>query len=176
MLASVATAACRQLFVASVVTQSNTLCCLLQYETSEEYKAAMGIGGLNHGDEDAATGSAFQFDPAMERRRKHAVERFSRGAAAGHAAGPAAAAANAADEAKRRAAADEVAKQLLGVSLCLSSFANLCVTLPVCIHRPTCYLTACGPAVCAHGSGLFHWVTGIASQAFTPPHNHDVTA
>lgn len=171
MPAFIATAASQQLLMASMVTPPTNLCCLLQHETTEEYKAAMGMGGLNHGDEDAAAGSAFQFDPAMERRKKYAAEKVFRGAAAGRAAGHGAsyaAAAAAADEAKRRAAADEVAKQLLGVPLCLPSFANLFITLPAFTRRHSCCLTACGPALCAHVSGLFHLLTGITSQGLTP--------
>lgn len=98
--------------------------CLLQHETTEEYKAAMGIGGLNHGEEDAAPGNAFQVDPAGERRKKYAAELFSRAVAAGDA--------DAADEARRRAAADEIANQLLGMPVCLTSSADLGVTLPAC--------------------------------------------
>ena len=149
--AAISCKAFQQLFMASMVTQPMTLCCLLQHETNEEYKAALGIGGLNHAREDDATGTAFQSfdpDPATERRKKFAAESLGQGA------GAATGAVAAADEARRRAAADEVMKQLLGAPLCLPSSDDLCVTLP-CIHRRS--PTACGQALCGHGSCLFNY-------------------
>ena len=107
--------------MASMVIQSMTLYCLLQHETAEEYKAAMGIGGVSHGEKDVAAGNASRFDPALEGRRKYA-EGFGQGAAA----------VDAAEEARRRAAADEVMKQLLGALLRLPSSANCCTLCTAC--------------------------------------------
>ena len=63
-----------------MVTQSVTVHCLLQFETAEEYKADMGIGELNHGEHEDATGGPSWpptgpwFDRAKETRTKHAVD------------------------------------------------------------------------------------------------------
>ena len=114
----------------------------------------MGIGGVSHGEKDVAAGNASPCDPALEGRRKYA-EGFGQGAAA----------VDAAEEARRRAAAaDEVMKQLLGALLRLPSSANCCTPCTACPQICSRYLTACGPAFCAHIHGFFHPVLGIASQ------------
>lgn len=88
---------------------------LLQDETTEEYRSGMGVGGLSDDEEDWSPTDHPDFDPAMERRRKHAADNSSRAALA-------------ADEARRRAAAaDEAMKQLLGEALRLSTSALLCL-------------------------------------------------